>query len=99
MHTFEASLYKKGVYVMTAMELQQIKSSLIENYIDKIDSIELSQKVEKALKRLIKKENPRPCVVHSQEEMIAAIRESEEDIKHGRIISSDDLEKEMETWF
>ena len=48
---------------------------------------------------LDEKENPRPCIVHSQEEMIAKIRESEEDIKHGRIISSDDLEKEMETWF
>lgn len=84
---------------MTAMELQQIKSSLIENYIDKIDSIELSQKVEKALKRLIKKENSRPCVVHSQEEMIAAVREAVDDVKHGRIISSEDLEKEMETWF
>ena len=46
-----------------------------------------------------KKENPRPCVVHSQEEMIAAIRKSEEDIKHGRIISNEELEKEIETWF
>lgn len=68
---------------MTAMELQQWKQNIIHDYLEKIDE----------------KENTRPCVVHSQEEMIAKIWESEEDIKHGRIISNDDLEKEMETWF
>ena len=85
---------------MTAMELQQWKQNFIRDYLDEIDDMEVLEKIKKYAKSIIpKKENPRPCIVHSQEEMIAKIRESEEDIKHGSIISSDDLEKEMETWF
>ena len=85
---------------MTAMELQQWKQNFIRDYLDETDDMEVLEKIKKYAKSIIpKKENPRPCIVHSQEEMIAKIRESEEDIKHGRIISSDDLEKEMETWF
>lgn len=85
---------------MTAMELQQWKKNFVEDYLDEIDDLEVLEKIKKYVKRVMpKKENPRPCVVHSQEEMIAAIRESEEDIKHGRITSSEDLDKEMETWF
>ena len=85
---------------MTAMELQQWKQNFIRDQLVEIDDMEVLEKIKKYAKSIIpKKENPRPCIVHSQEEMIAKIRESEEDIKHGRIISCDDLEKEMEKWF
>ncbi|WFE83196.1 hypothetical protein [Parabacteroides chongii] len=46
-----------------------------------------------------KKENPRPCVVHSQEEMIAAIRESEEAIERGEYITDEELSEEIKTWW
>lgn len=84
---------------MTAMELQQWKKNFVEEYLDEIDDMEVLEKIRKYVKRVWpKKETPRPCVVHSQEEMIAAVREAVEDVKHGRITSSEDLEKEMETW-
>ncbi|WP_455640406.1 hypothetical protein [Parabacteroides sp.] len=85
---------------MTAMELQQRKASLIENYINKIDSMELSDKVEKALKRLMKKEKqPLPCVVHSKEEMIAAVLKSTEEIERGEYVTDEELSEEIRTWW
>ncbi len=69
---------------MTTLELQEWKKNFIEDYLNEIDDVE---------------EIPRPCVIHSKEDMITAIRESEEDIKHGRILSGEELEKEIETWF
>ncbi len=85
---------------MTAMELQQWKQNFIRDYLDEIEDMEVLEKIKKYAKRVMpKKETPRPCVVHSKEEMIAKVRESMEDIKHGRIISSEDLDKEIETWF
>lgn len=84
---------------MTAMEIQQWKKNFVKEYLDEIDDMEVLEKIRKYAKRVWpKKETPRPCVVHSQEEMIAAVREAVEDVKHGRITSSEDLEKEMETW-
>lgn len=36
LHTFGASFDKKGVYIMTAMELQQWKQNFIHDYPDEI---------------------------------------------------------------
>ena len=46
-----------------------------------------------------KGKTPRPCVINSQEEMIAAITESEKEIERGGYITNEDMEKEIESWF
>lgn len=85
---------------MTTLELQQWKKNFVEDYLNEIDDLEVLERLKKYVKRIMpKKGTPRPCVVHSKEEMIAAVRASEEDIKHGRILSGEELEKEIETWF
>ncbi|KKB47499.1 hypothetical protein [Parabacteroides gordonii] len=85
---------------MTAMELQQWKKNFVEDYLDEIDDLEVLEKIKKYVKRVMpKKENPRPCVVHSQEEMIAAIRESEEAIERGEYITDEELSEEIKTWW
>ena len=48
---------------------------------------------------LPKKENARPCVIHSQEEMIAKVREAEAQVERGEYITDEELSKEIETWF
>ena len=40
---------------MTAMELQQWKKNFIRNYLDKIDSLEMMDKLEKSTKRILNK--------------------------------------------
>lgn len=86
---------------MTAMELQQWRENFIEEYLNKIDNIEDMKKLVKYTKSIWpkKKETPRPCVVHSQEEMIAAIRESEEAIERGEYITDEELSEEIKTWW
>ena len=74
---------------MTTIELQQWRESFVERYLNKID----------AKKIFSKRRTPRPCVIHSQEEMIAEVRKSVEDAREGRVTSSEDLDKEIETWF
>ena len=80
---------------MTTIELQQWRESFVERYLNKIDDMEISEELERAAKR----RTPRPCVIHSQEEMIAEVRKSVEDAREGRVTSSEDLDKEIETWF
>lgn len=85
---------------MTTMELQQWRQSFIERYLDKMDNIEIMEELERAAKKIFAKgSTPRPCVVHSREEMIAAVRKSVEDVREGRVTSSENLDKEIETWF
>lgn len=43
---------------MTAMELQQWKKNFIRNYLDKIDSLEMMDKLEKSTKRILNKKQP-----------------------------------------
>lgn len=58
------------------------------------------RKIKKYAKRIIpKKENARPCVIHSQEEMIAKVREAEAQVERGEYITDEELSKEIETWF
>ena len=85
---------------MTAMELQQWKQNFIRDYLDEIDGMEVLEKIKKYAKRIIpKKENARPCVIHSQEEMIAKVREAEAQVERGEYITDEELSKEIETWF
>ena len=82
------------------MELQQWKQSFIEKYLDKIDSVEIMAKLERSAKRIMtQKENPRPCVVHSREEMIAKVREATAQVERGEYVTDDELSKEMDTWW
>ena len=85
---------------MTTIELQQWRESFVERYLNKIDDMEISEELERAAKKIFsKRRTSRPCVIHSQEEMIAAVRKSVEDAREGRVTSSEDLDKEIETWF
>ena len=52
----------------------------MERYLNKIDDMEISEELEQAAKKIFfKRRTPAPCVIHSQEEMIAAVRKSVED--------------------
>lgn len=85
---------------MTTMELQQWRQSFIERYLDKIDNIEIMEELERAAKKIFAKGNtPRPCVIHSREEMIAAVRKSTEAIERGEYITDEELSEEIETWW
>ena len=85
---------------MTAMEIQQWKQNFIEEYLDEIDDLEVMKKLCKYAKRIMpKKENPRPCVVHSQEEMIAAVLKSTEEIERGEYVTDEELSEEIQTWW
>lgn len=85
---------------MTAMELQQWKKNFIEEYLDEIDDMEVLEKLRKYAKRIKpKKETPRPCVIHSQEEMIAAVRESTKAIERGEYFTDEELSEEIKTWW
>ena len=71
---------------MTTIELQQWRESFVERYLNKIDDMEISEELERAAKKIFsKRRTPRPCVIHSQEEMIAEVRKSVEDARerHG----------------
>ncbi|RHO73025.1 hypothetical protein DW083_07495 [Parabacteroides sp. AF48-14] len=85
---------------MTAMELQQWKQNFIRDYLDEIEDMEVLEKIKKYAKRIMpKKETPRPCVVHSKEEMIAKVREATAQVERGEYITDEELSKEIETWF
>lgn len=85
---------------MTAMELQQWKQNFIRDYLDEIEDMEVLEKIKKYAKRVMpKKETPRPCVVHSKEEMIAKVREATAQVERGEYITDEELSKEIETWF
>lgn len=85
---------------MTTMELQQWKLSFIEKYLDKIDSVEIMAKLERSAKRIMsQKESPRPCIVRSQEEMIAAVREATTQIERGEYVTDDELSKDIDSWW
>ena len=78
---------------MTTIELQQWRESFVERYLNKIDDMEISEELERAAKKIFsKRRTPRPCVIHSQEEMIAEVRKSVEDAREGRVTSSEDLD-------
>ena len=82
---------------MTTIELQQWRESFVERYLNKIDDMEISEELERAAKKIFsKRRTPRPCVIHSQEEMIAEVRKSVEDAREGRVTSSEDLDKEID---
>lgn len=84
---------------MTTIELQQWRESFVERYLNRIEDMEISEELERAAKKIFsKRKTPHPCVIHSQEEMITAIRKSVEDVRAGRVTSSEDLDKEIETW-
>ena len=73
---------------MTTIELQQWRESFVERYLNKIDDMEISEELERAAKKIFsKRRTPRPCVIHSQEEMIAEVRKSVEDAREGRVTS------------
>ena len=75
---------------MTTIELQQWRESFVERYLNKIDDMEISEELERAAKKIFsKRRTPRPCVIHSQEEMIAEVRKSVEDAREGRVTSSE----------
>lgn len=83
---------------MTAMELQQWKKNFVEEYLDEIDDMEVLEKIRKYAKRVWpKKTLDLPCV-KTKEQILADIEEALDDVKHGRLTSSEDLEKEMKTW-
>ena len=82
---------------MTAMEFQQWKQNFIRDYLDETDDMEVLEKI--CQTHLPKKENARPCVIHSQEEMIAKVREAEAQVERGEYITDEELSKEIETWF
>lgn len=85
---------------MTAMELQQWKQNFIRDYLDEIEDMEVLEKIKKYAKRVMpKKETPRPCVVHSKEEMIAKVREATAQVERGEYITDEELSKEIEIWF
>ena len=82
------------------MELQQWKQNFIRDYLDEIEDMEVLEKIKKYAKRVMpKKETPRPCVVHSKEEMIAKVREATAQVERGEYITDEELSKEIETWF
>ena len=85
---------------MTTIELQQSRAMKVNYLTNKNDEMEISEELERAAKKIFsKRRTPRPCVIHSQEEMIAEVRKSVEDAREGRVTSSEDLDKEIETWF
>lgn len=85
---------------MTTIELQQWRESFVERYLNKIDDMEISEELERAAKKIFsKRKTPRPCVIHSQEEMIAKIQESTDAIERGEYITDEELSKEIETWW
>ena len=85
---------------MTAMEFQQWKQNFIRDYLDETDDMEVLEKIKKYAKRIYpRKRNARPCVIHSQEEMIAKVREAEAQVERGEYITDEELSKEIETWF
>lgn len=43
--------------------------------------------------------NPRPCIIHSQEEMIAAVLESTAQIERGEYLTSEEMDREIKSWF
>lgn len=82
------------------MELQQWKQNFIRDYLDEIEDMEVLEKIKKYAKRVMpKKETPRPCVVHSKEEMIAKVREATAQVERGEYITDEELSKEIEIWF
>lgn len=85
---------------MTAMELQQWKKNFIEDYLNEIDSLEVMGKLEKYAKRIMSKHtHTPPCVIHSKEEMVAAVRESTAEIERGEYITDEEFSEEIKTWW
>ncbi|RHR62759.1 hypothetical protein DWW90_00590 [Parabacteroides sp. AF17-28] len=85
---------------MTAMELQQWKQNFIRDYLDEIEDMEVLEKIKKYVKKVTpRKETPRPCVIHSKEEMIEKVREATAQVERGEYITDEELSKEIETWF
>lgn len=85
---------------MTAMELQQWKKNFVKEYLDEIDDMEVLEKIKKYAKRVWpKKEKALPCIIHSQEELIAAVKKSTEEIERGEYITDEELSEEIKTWW
>lgn len=83
---------------MTAMELQQWKKSFIEDYLNEIDSLEVMSKLEKYAKRIMPNKTACSPCVKTKEQIFADVEEALLDVKYGRFISGEELEKQMETW-
>ena len=84
---------------MTTIELQQWREASWRDTLTRSMTWRYRRNWNGCQKDLSKRRTPRPCVIHSQEEMIAEVRKSVEDAREGRVTSSEDLDKEIETWF
>lgn len=79
---------------MTTMELEQRKS-ILQKTIGLLNSEEDVARVEKYLKRILHREQP-PCQ-YTLEELKKHLEESEEDIRAGRIHSTEEVRNRFKT--
>ena len=84
---------------MTAMELQQWKKNFIRNYLDKIDSLEMMDKLEKSTKRILnKKAAVLSPIAFSIEEANKEIDLAEQDLSEGKGIKEPEMHQFFEEW-
>ena len=84
---------------MTAMELQQWKKNFIRNYLDKIDSLEMMDKLEKSTKRILnKKAAVLSPIAFSIEEANKEIDLAEQELSEGNGIKEPEMHQFFEEW-
>ena len=82
---------------MPAMELQQWKKNFIRNYLDKIDSLEMMDKLEKSTKRILnKKAAVLSPIAFSIEEANKEIDLAEQELSEG--IKEPEMHQFFEEW-
>ncbi len=79
------------------MDLQTRKLTLIE-FLAGLQDVSVISEIEKVLKKFHKVKTKSGLKPFTAEELIARARRSNEDIKAGRVINQDELEKESENW-
>ncbi len=83
---------------MTAMQLNAQKIDIIEMLIG-IDNEKTLSEISSFIRKSTNNDIERiPGLAYTLEERIASVRESEEAIRRGDVISQEDLEKEIFSW-
>ncbi len=79
------------------MSLEARKISFVQEFL-KVQNEDIVKSLEKLLHKAQAKANDKRFSPMSIEEFHARIEQSERDIAAGRVISNDDLEKEIQSW-
>jgi hypothetical protein len=82
---------------ISAAELQVRKLSLIE-WIARLDDVSTIKEIEAIQKKRRIAKYEKSLKPMSKAELIRRAKKSEEDIKAGRVFTTEELEKEMATW-